>query len=58
MFPVYEAFMSAESTGGFLNSSIKGVYRYAKLLGSGGVDIAYKGRRWVLGWNTVYPASQ
>lgn len=28
---VYDAFMSAESKGGFLNSSIKGVYRYAKL---------------------------
>ena len=28
---VYDAFMSAESKGGFLNSDIKGVYRYAKL---------------------------
>jgi len=28
---VYDAFMSAESKGGFLKSSIKGVYRFAKL---------------------------
>ncbi len=28
---VYDALMTAESKGSFLNSSIKGVYRYAKL---------------------------
>jgi hypothetical protein len=28
---VYDAFMSAESKGVFLNSNIKGVYRFARL---------------------------
>lgn len=28
---VYDAFMNTESKGRFLNSNIKGVYRYAKL---------------------------
>lgn len=28
---VHEAFMQAESKGSFLNGSIKGVYRYAKV---------------------------
>lgn len=27
---VYDALMNAESIGGFLNSQIKGVYRYAR----------------------------